>query len=88
MSAYWVSLHACRYGQLWLLINQTSTELERRDFLRAAIKTAREGATYRELRANYYAEAARRGNRDVFMVINGISAEGVDAGFRDGASQD
>jgi len=50
----------------------------------AAIKTAREGATYRELRANYYAEAARRGNRGVFMVINGISAEGVDATFRDG----
>jgi Xaa-Pro aminopeptidase len=50
----------------------------------AACQLVGAGATARELRANFYAEAARRGNRGVFMVIDGVSAEGVDAPFTDG----
>lgn len=50
----------------------------------AAAQTARTGASYRELRATFYAEAARRGNRGVFMVIGGISGEGVERTLRDG----
>jgi Xaa-Pro aminopeptidase len=50
----------------------------------AAAAAARAGATYRELRTSFYAEAARRGNRGVFMVIGGMSAEGVDRTLRDG----
>ncbi len=50
----------------------------------AAASAARAGASYRELRATFYAEAARRGNRGVFMVIGGVSAEGVDRTLRDG----
>lgn len=50
----------------------------------AAAATARAGATYRELRTSFYAEAARRGNRGVFMVIGGMSAEGVDRTLREG----
>ncbi len=49
-----------------------------------AVQAARAGATYRELRATFFAEAARRGNRGVFMVIGGVSAEGVDRTLRDG----
>lgn len=49
-----------------------------------AAQTARAGASYRELRATFYAEAARRGNRGVFMVIGGISGEGIDRTLRDG----
>jgi Xaa-Pro aminopeptidase len=50
----------------------------------AACATVRAGASYRELRAAFQAEAARRGNRGVFMVIDGVSAEGADAPFVDG----
>ncbi len=50
----------------------------------AAAGTARAGASYRELRATFFAEAARRGNRGVFMVVGGVSAEGVDRQLRDG----
>ena len=50
----------------------------------AAARAARAGATYRELRATFFAEAARRGNRGVFMVIGGVSAEGVDRTLRNG----
>lgn len=50
----------------------------------AAAATARAGASYRELRSTFFAEAARRGNRGVFMVIGGVSAEGVDRPLRDG----
>lgn len=50
----------------------------------AAAATARAGASYRELRATFFAEAARRGNRGVFMVIGGVSADGVDRPLRDG----
>lgn len=49
-----------------------------------AARTARDGATCQELRGAFFAEAARRGNRGVFMVVNGVSAESVDFTFRDG----
>ena len=52
----------------------------------AAASAARAGANYRELRSTFFAEAARRGNRGVFMVIGGLSAEGVDRTLRDGDS--
>ena len=50
----------------------------------ASVQAARAGASYREMRTLFYAEAARRGNRGVFMVINGVSAETVERSFRDG----
>lgn len=50
----------------------------------AAAATARAGSSYRELRATFFAEAARRGNRGVFMVIGGVSADGVERTLRDG----
>jgi Xaa-Pro aminopeptidase len=50
----------------------------------AAAQAARAGASYRELRSTFFAEAARRGNRGVFMVIGGVSAEGVDRPLREG----
>lgn len=50
----------------------------------AAAGAARAGASYRELRSTFFAEAARRGNRGVFMVIGGVSADGVDRTLRDG----
>ena len=50
----------------------------------AAVQMVREGATHRELRNAFWAEAAVRGNHGVFMVIDRVSAEGFDAPFRDG----
>ena len=50
----------------------------------AAVGIARAGANFREMRTAYYAEAARRGNRGVFMVIDGVSTEGIATPFRDG----
>jgi Xaa-Pro aminopeptidase len=50
----------------------------------AAVRMVREGATHHELRNAFWAEAARRGNHGVFMVIDRVSAEGFDAPFRDG----
>lgn len=52
----------------------------------AAVKTVRAGATYRDLRNVFAAEAARRGNRSVFLVIDRVSSEHFDAPFRDGQS--
>ncbi|WP_460311181.1 M24 family metallopeptidase [Aliiglaciecola aliphaticivorans] len=52
----------------------------------AAVKSIRSGATYRDLRRIYYAEAAKRGNTGVFMVVDRISADMFDAPFRDGQS--
>lgn len=49
----------------------------------AAANAARSGANYRELRAIFFAEAARRGNRGVFMVIGGVSTD-IDHTLRDG----
>lgn len=50
----------------------------------AAVHTVRAGATYRDLRAVFYAEAAKRGNKGEFMVIDRVSADQFDAPFRDG----
>jgi Xaa-Pro aminopeptidase len=50
----------------------------------AAAQALREGATLREFRTLVFAEAARRGNRGVFMVIDGVGAEGADATLREG----
>lgn len=52
----------------------------------AAVKTVRAGATYRDLRTIFAMEAARRGNRSVFMVVDRVSSEQFDAPFRDGQS--
>lgn len=50
----------------------------------AAVRSVRAGAGYRDLRNVFYAEAARRGNKGVFMVVDRVSAEHFDAPFRDG----
>lgn len=50
----------------------------------AAVRTVRDGATYNDLRSIFWAEAARRGNRGVFMVIDRVSSDYLDAPFRDG----
>lgn len=50
----------------------------------AAVRTVRDGATYRELRSIFWSEAALRGNRGVFMVIDRVSSEYFDAPFHDG----
>ncbi|WP_342804883.1 M24 family metallopeptidase [Alteromonas sp. M12] len=52
----------------------------------AAVKSIREGATYRDLRRLFYTEAAKRGNTGVFMVVDRISDDLFDAPFRDGQS--
>ena len=49
-----------------------------------AARAARAGATYQELRATFYAEAARRGNLGVFMQVDTIGAETGDGEFREG----
>ena len=49
-----------------------------------AIRTIRAGGSYRDLRAEFYAAAARRGHRGVFMVIVRTSDELYDNEFRDG----
>lgn len=50
----------------------------------AAASRARELGSTRALRAEFFAEAARRGNQGVFMVISGTSTELLDAPIRDG----
>ena len=50
----------------------------------AAAKAARAGATYQELRAAFYSEAAKRGNLGVFMQVDTIGAETGDGEFREG----
>lgn len=50
----------------------------------AAVQTVRAGATYREFRSTFYAEAARRGNRGVFLVVDRVSSDLYDAPFEDG----
>lgn len=50
----------------------------------AAVRSVRAGATYRDLRAVFFAEASLRGNKGVFMVIDRVSADHYDAPFRDG----
>ncbi len=50
----------------------------------AAVRTVRDGATYRELRSIFMSEAGLRGNRGVFFVIDRVTSEYYDAPFRDG----
>ena len=49
-----------------------------------AAQAARDEGSTASLRARFYAEAARRGNRGVFMVINGTSAEVVSEPISEG----
>ena len=49
-----------------------------------ATRAARAGATYQELRAAFYSEAAKRGNLGVFMQVDTIGAETGDGEFREG----
>lgn len=56
------------------------------DAAMAAAARARETGTTRALRADFYAEAARRGNDGHFMVISGTSTEVLDEPLRDGTS--
>lgn len=50
----------------------------------AAARQARTLGTSRQLRAAFYAEAARRGNIGHFMVISGASTETIDDELKDG----
>ena len=50
----------------------------------AAARAARAGATYQELRAAFFSEAAKRGNLGVFMQVDTIGAETGDGEFREG----
>jgi Xaa-Pro aminopeptidase len=50
----------------------------------AAARQARELGSTRQLRAQFFAEAAARGNHGVFMVINGSSAEVIDEPIGEG----
>ena len=52
----------------------------------AAVATVREGATTQELRAAFFAEAARRGNGGVFMAIDRMITEVMDFEFKEGAA--
>ncbi|MEM7704013.1 MAG: M24 family metallopeptidase [Pseudomonadota bacterium] len=49
-----------------------------------AVKTVRAGGGYRDLRAEFFAAAARRGQRGVFMVVDRTSDELYEDTFRDG----
>ncbi|MDE0488709.1 MAG: M24 family metallopeptidase [Gammaproteobacteria bacterium] len=49
-----------------------------------AARAARAGATYQELRAAFFSEAAKRGNLGVFMQVDTIGAETGDGEFREG----
>ena len=49
-----------------------------------ALKTVRAGGSYRELRAEFFAAAARRGHRGVFMVVDRTSDELYDNTFTEG----
>ena len=50
----------------------------------AAAKTAREGATYQELRAEFFAQAAKLGNSPAFMSIDRMASEVGNAAIREG----
>lgn len=52
----------------------------------AAVKTARAGATHRELRATFFAEAAKRGNTGVFMQLDSVIPETDNETFKDGSA--
>ena len=50
----------------------------------AAAKTAREGATYQELRSAFFAEASKLGNSPAFMTIDRMASEVGNAPIRNG----
>lgn len=52
----------------------------------AAARRARDLGTSRRLRAEFYAEAARRGNSGHFMVIAGTSSDALDQPLADGSA--
>ena len=52
----------------------------------AAAATVREGATTQELRAQFFSEAAARGNAGVFMAIDRMITEVADFEFSEGAA--
>ncbi len=52
----------------------------------AAAKTAREGATYHQLRAAFFTEASKLGNSPAFMSVDRMSSEVGDAPIREGQS--
>lgn len=52
----------------------------------AAAATVREGATTQELRAQFFSEAAARGNAGVFMAIDRMITEVADFEFEEGAA--
>ncbi len=49
-----------------------------------ALQTVRAGGSYRDLRAAFYAAAAKRGHRGVFMVVDRTSDELYENEFKDG----
>ncbi len=65
--------------QLMKLVAQTNA-----DAALAAAHGARELRTARALRARYYSEAAARGMRPVFMVVDGITSDYYDESLREG----
>ncbi len=50
----------------------------------AAVQQVRAGATHKELRASFFAEAARRGNAPLFLQIDTVTSEIYDAELKDG----
>lgn len=52
----------------------------------AAARAARQLGSIRALRARFYAEAAARGLRPVFMVVDGVTSDDYDEPLRDGQS--
>ena len=50
----------------------------------AAVKQVRAGATHKELRASFFAEAALRGNAPLFLQIDTVTSEIYDAELKDG----
>lgn len=51
-----------------------------------ALQTVKAGGSYRDLRAEFFAAAARRGHRGVFMVVDRTSDELYDDTFTEGQS--
>lgn len=54
------------------------------DAVQAVALSIRAGASYGELRGQFSIEAARRGNRDVFLTLDRVSSELADSRIHDG----
>lgn len=50
----------------------------------AACQAVRAGGNYRDLRAAFYTEAARRGNLGIWMIVDRVIHDAWDPGFRNG----